>query len=236
MTRLALFLAALLSLVSAQSAWAEDRYFLLVFGAQKHPSQVRYTHTFGTFVHAKGQGEDSARWTIEQVVDISWMPQTQVLHPLRLRAEEGANLDLQGTLGWARCNGLCVSMWGPYEICPELFDLAVDRAAYLESGIPEYNVLDRRRRPLVLDCVHALSGVDPTRGRFHTRLAYGDIASYFVLHHLGGWIRNPCLTHDWVAERLGVFECSAIRRREYCEIPFSILPLFPPSYSSPRQN
>ena len=195
---------------------------------------MRYTHTFATFVHASGDGDDLSAWMIQEVVDISWLPQTMVLHPLRFRAEEtGINLELPATLRWAKCNGLGVSMWGPYEIRPALFEMACTRANYLQSGAVGYNVVDRRRRPLVLDCIHAVSGIDRSRGSFHTRLAFGDIASYFVLHHFRDSLINPCVPHDWVAERLGAF-ASPIRRRDYCEIPFSLLPFFSPSYSQER--
>ena len=216
-----------LASLAAGPAPAEERYYLLVFGSQTHPAQVRYTHTFGTFVRVCTDGPDSGPL---EVVTISWLPKSLVLHPLSPIPQEGVNLDLPSTLDYVLGNGEVVSMWGPYEICPELFQKAVRRANYLERGRPDYNVVDRIRRPAVLDCIHALSGVDHDPGRFHTRTAYGEIASYFVLHHFGRWIVRPDVTHDWLLDplRLGSYP---LCRRGYCDVPFSVLPLLPPNYT-----
>lgn len=231
MPRLPLFpflLALTVSLSASDASRADDRYYLMVFGSQTHPALVRYTHTYGTFVHVSS---DESQGTCNlEVVTISWLPRSLILHPLSPRPKPGVNLDLISTFNYALCNREMISMWGPYEICPELFCKAVQRKAYLESGQPEYNVVDRIRRPLVLDCIHALSGVDHDPGRLHTRTAYGDIASYFVLHHFGRFIIHPEVTHDWVAERLGVW-CYPIWRRGYCEVPRSVLPILPPNYT-----
>lgn len=229
MSRSLFILSALLLLSSVQPAKAADRYFLMVFGSQAKPNIVWHAHTFGTFVHARGEGADPAQWTVQQVVTISWMPRTLKLRPFALRPEEGVNLDLEGSFASARDNHACVSMWGPYEICGELFCMAVARAEWLESGMARYKVADRFRRPYVLDCVHSLSGVYTEPGKFLTRLAHGDIAAYFDLHHFERFIIDPSVTHDWVAEQIGVF-CHPVRRRAFCEVPPSILPFFYPTY------
>jgi hypothetical protein len=229
MSRCRLILSALALLLSSQLAHADDGYYLMVFGAQSTPKVIRRTHTFAAFVHARGQGTDPAAWSIVNVVTISWMPATLVIHPLDPRPEPGINLDLHSTFAWALRNEARISMWGPYAIGPELFDLAAARAEYLDSGMAREAILDRFRRPHVLDCIHALSGVDPSQGYFLTRFACGDMASYYDLHHFARFILEPCRTHDWVAEQLGVF-CYPICRRGFCEVPHSLLPILPPRY------
>lgn len=223
-------LSAAMLLLLAAPARAEDRYFLLMFGWQSKPKQVRHTHTFATFVHARGEGPRGEDWQICEVVTISWMPESLRLRPLLPIARRGVNLDLHSSLDFAVCEGVCISMWGPYEICPALFDMAVARQAYLESGIPREALLNRGRRPDVLNCIQAINGIDHSRGRLHTRFAAGDIASYYDLHHFDPYILQPGLTHDWVGERLGVF-LYPIRRRGFCEVPQAFLPIFPPRYS-----
>jgi hypothetical protein len=222
-------LALVVSSALAGPAPAAERCYLLVFGSQSQPAFVRYTHTYGTFVRACGDGPDPSAWLLEEVT-ISWLPRSLVLHPLSPISQEGVNLGLHDTLRYALDNRECITLWGPYEICPELFYKAVRRKAYLEAGKPDYNVVDRIRRPVVLDCIHALSGVDHDPGRFHTRTAYGEIASYFVLHHFGRWIIQPETTHDWLLERL-CLGGYPIQRRGYCEEPPSILPILPPNYT-----
>jgi hypothetical protein len=206
---------------------------LIVFGAQTHPKIVRYTHTFGTFVRTSGDGGDFHSKPIDEVT-ISWFPESMILHPLKMRPEPGVNVDLFRTLDKVLDDGGCISMWGPFEICPELYAKALQRLSHLETDRPAYNVVDRNRRPVVLDCIHALSGVDPDPGRMHTRLAYGDIASYFVLIHFGRYLIQPEVTHDWVADRLGL-GTYRIRQRAYGEEPLSLLPILSPYYT-PRRS
>src|SRR2546423_980366 len=75
---------------------ASERCYLMVFGSQPHPPQIRYTHTYGTFVRAQVDGPDPATWPLD-VVTISWMPKSMVLRPLSIIPQDGINLDLHAT-------------------------------------------------------------------------------------------------------------------------------------------
>ena len=62
--------------------------------------------------------------------------------------------------GLGRCGGMEVSVWGPYPVCPELYDRVCARAAELDGGPLEYKALDHV--PLYrnsLNCAHAVQSV-----------------------------------------------------------------------------
>jgi hypothetical protein len=211
-----------------------ERCYLIIFGAQSHPKIIRHTHTWATFVRTIGTGDNPADWSFESVT-ISWLPASLNMHPLVPWGQVGVNLDLHGTLNMVMQNKESIAAWGPYEIAPGLYEKAALWAACLNAGVPRYKASNRFRRPHNLDCMHAVADVDRDRGRFHTRTAAGQIASYFLLHHFEPWVIDSGVTHDWVASRLGL-ECYPIERRQFCEKPFSLLPLRSPWYSEDGRN
>lgn len=223
--------ALLLLLILPGAAQADDRYFMLIFGVQSTPDLARFSHTWGTFVKMTGEGPDLDRYKIADSLTISWLPVSLRVRLLEIRPQTGMNLDLHSTMHlYAYELPACITLWGPFEICPELYCKAGRRLNYLESGVPLFNAVDRARRPLVLDCIHALSGVDADPGALHTRSGYGNIASYFCVEHLSRWIIDCDRTHDSLIARL-CLDRYPMERRGYGDAPFAILPILPPYYS-----
>jgi hypothetical protein len=190
----------------------DELYYMLVFGAQRPVSHPKHVHTFATFVKAIGTGTNLDAYQTE-CHTLSWIPASFRLKALALHPEAGSVLDLDATLTWTRCERLDVSMWGPFQIEKELYDRAVARIAFLQSGGLAYKLLDHRFRPCeAVDCIHALSDIDQDRGLLETGTACGDRASYLVLLHLKHWIIDPCQTQDWILDHVCLGNCRITRR------------------------
>src|SRR5689334_7001698 len=88
--------AAILGLYLATAA-AETRgdefYYVMIFGSQSHPKLLQYTHTWGTFVRAVGEGPDANNYVLYQHT-ISWLPESLDVRTWSLLPERGVNLDL----------------------------------------------------------------------------------------------------------------------------------------------
>ena len=208
--------ALLLVLVLPAAAAAADRYFLLVFGAERPSSRAKYSHSFATFVKASGQGADPQTYPLE-CATISWIPGTGIVKVSRLMPEPGRNLDLTESLQSALGEQMKVSMWGPFAIDAELYADAVRREATLESGMVRYKAVDTAyRRERVFNCIHAISDLETRGPRLRIgRPSWGASASYFITLSLLPWTIEPRLTHDWVATRLGLDDYPIIRRDLY---------------------
>jgi hypothetical protein len=102
-------------LLSASTAQAGARHYMLIFGAQTHPKIPRFTHTFCTIVRVADPPPGCSVPYIEAHT-ISWLPQTLKIRPYRLHPEPGRNLTLEETLRWCAQNRMDVSLWGPYVI------------------------------------------------------------------------------------------------------------------------
>src|SRR3954454_23660419 len=79
------------------TARAGEVYYVMVFGSESHPKQLRYTHTWATFIKATGEGNDPNAYALESNT-ISWLPATLEVKVFRPRSEPGVNLDLYQTL------------------------------------------------------------------------------------------------------------------------------------------
>lgn len=173
-------LGVLLALsLTAGLAPAEEYHFAMVFGSQTSPKQLRYTHTWATFVKAVGQGPDLRTYTL-QVNTISWLPQSLEVHVWRPWPEPGVNLDLYQTLAAVYANRESVTMWGPFVVEKEIFDRSVFVSRVLNSGLAQYRAISG---PYLLtgDCIHAVAAVDPVFGRGHYPLIrIGKPASRFL--------------------------------------------------------
>jgi hypothetical protein len=213
----------------ATSAWAEERYFVIIFGAQRVPNCPKYSHSFATFVRVTGEGPCLANCRIESHT-ISWLPETLDIHVFRPWSEPGVNLDLPGTLKLMVCQGDRISMWGPYQIEKELYERALCQIARLESGEVRYEALDAAHPTAkVSNCIHAIS--DLARAKHRLRVAspgYGEVASYHVTKRLSPWFIDPAVVHDWVGSCLGL-DCYPIIHRDLNEKPQLLPhPCFPP--------
>jgi hypothetical protein len=203
-------LAALL--FDAQTARADDAYYMIIFGQQDKTDRVDSSHTFATFVKTTGEGADKTKYALDTHT-ISWMPRSLDVKLLR-RPEEGVNLDLKDTLAHAKATKCKVCMWGPFHIKKELYDRALQQQARLQKGDIDYKALDLRFRPdAATNCIHAVCDIDTDKGLLETGSACGNEASYMVLKHLNRWIIDYDGTHDWIGQRLDLGK--DIDRREY---------------------
>ena len=188
------------------AARANDIYYVLVFGSQSRPKQLRYTHTWATFVHAVGEGTDPNAYALETVT-ISWLPRTLEVKVLRPWPEPGVNLNLAETFQAVGSNGEQVSLWGPFLIRQELFDRALHLRGILESGQVQYRAFSTPRNMYISDCIHAVAAVDPVFGREHYPLIrIGKPASRYIGRQvvLRSVFDQAAYDNSWLIPRLGL--------------------------------
>jgi len=212
---------AIIGTIGAETARAEDCYYLVMFAFDKGPLCPKNSHTFAAFVKVSEQKQ-------LEVVTISWLPTTLQVVVLRPHPEPGGNLTLTASLAQAAPNGACITAWGPFQIDGELFDRARCQAARLDSGCVAYIALDCLwRRCGALNCIHAVSDIALDRGCLCTGWAHGRSASRIVLNHLRPWIVCSQQTHDWLKPLLGL-NCYPIRYEPFPCCCFSGLLCHPP--------
>jgi hypothetical protein len=176
----AVVLGLVLAVCGGERAAADEFCYVLIFGSQSSPKQLRYTHTWATFVKAEGVGTDPAGYALTTQT-ISWLPRTLEVKVLRPCPEEGVNLSLEDTLRAMYANGEHVTMWGPFIMRKEVFERASRVISILNSGRAEYRAISTARNMLISDCIHAVAAVDPEFGRGHYPLIrIGKPASRFI--------------------------------------------------------
>ncbi len=154
---------ALLTLALAAPARAGTYYYAMVFGSDTCPKQLRYAHTWATFIKTTGEGSDPNGYAIEMRT-ISWMPQKPGVRILNPVPEPGMNVDLYRTLAIEYGHGDTVTMWGPFVVRPEIYERAGEVVSVLESGQARYRAISGMEL-LTGDCIHAVAAVDPVFGR-----------------------------------------------------------------------
>jgi hypothetical protein len=204
--------------VWASAARSEERYYVIIFGSESTPRLPRYTHTWATLVKASGDDPDPSKYRIDEVITISWLPANLKVRALRLRAEEGVNLDLHTTLFHVLPRQR-VSQWGPFQISRQLYERAVARKAELESGAVKYKGIDPNfgpRVPYVSNCIHGITDIDPEFGRlYYLELRrFGEAASHWAAHQFvfRGRRINPDEDLDWINQRLGLDNYPIVHR------------------------
>jgi hypothetical protein len=136
---------------------------------------------------------------------ISWMPNNLDIRPLRFTPVAGTNLTLAQSLRWASLASAQVTMWGPFPIRRELYEMASRQAARLNSGNADYVVLDRRfRENGASNCIHAVSDLDTTQPPLATGTAFGNEASEMVLDHFRRYILPTKESTRWLVDQLKV--------------------------------
>jgi hypothetical protein len=206
--------AFVLLLASARGAHAGEAFYLLMFGSQRTPANPSYSHTWATFVRAtwEGDGPCPHNPTIEEHT-MSWLPETMVVRLWALLPECGALFELHTTIHWALDTQQRISMWGPYQIEPDLYYKAMDRLAHLGSGRVRYKAIDSGySSDRVTNCIHAVAG---TVGGLRVRVGtpgWGETASFTVLQRFRPWIYNRDEVHSWVGSALGLDEYPIIYR------------------------
>jgi hypothetical protein len=162
------------------STGAAEHHFALVFGSQSHPKQLRYSHTWVTFVKAVGEGPDLSAYQL-YAHTVSWYPASKVVRVWTPFPEPGVNMTLEETLAAVAANRERVVLWGPFVIGPELWERSLRVKAILESGRVQYRAISGSRDLFVSDCIHAVAAVDPLFGRGHYPLIrVGLPASRFI--------------------------------------------------------
>ena len=178
-----IFLALVLGLGPARVR-GDERYYVLIFGAQPTPKIIKDAHTWATFVRTVGEGPDPAGYRVEAHT-ISFVPADLQVRTFALRPEPGANLDLAGSLAYARDHGAAVTAWGPFPMRPDVYRKSLEIWSLVASGAVEYRAIDTLRTTLISDCIHAVTAVDPDFGRGHYPLIRtGKSASRYIARQL----------------------------------------------------
>jgi hypothetical protein len=199
--------ALTLGLGCAPGARAGEAYYVLVFGSQQVPNNPDYSHSFATFVRTTWPGDTACPQAPPRLEahTISWLPRTLEVRSLALLPECGHNFDLHETFRYALANDERVSLWGPYQIEPELYALALNQIALLESGEVLYKANDiGRRSDRVSNCINAVGSVVDGHGLRVPRPVWGETASYAVLRRYLPWVIDPDRVHPWVGAALGL--------------------------------
>jgi hypothetical protein len=200
---------ALLGLVFALTvgeARGEEFYYVMIFGSQSKPKSLQYTHTWATFIGAVGEGPDANNYALYQHT-ISWLPQSLDVRTWTIIPEPGVNLDLYRTLDAVYHDREHVTVWGPFQILPQVFERSLAVKAILDSGRAEYRAISTPRNLLISDCVHAVAAVDPVFGRGHYPLirvgkpASRYIARQFMTRSLFDQYQTEA---SWLIPRLGL--------------------------------
>jgi hypothetical protein len=152
----------------------------MIFGSQSCPKLLTYTHTWATFIRVVGEGDDPNGYVVYQHT-ISWLPESLDVRTWALMPERGVNLDLYGTLNTVSKFGESVTMWGPFEMLPQVYERSLRVKEILDSGVAQYRAISTARNLLISDCIHAVAAVDPVFGRSHYPLIrIGKPASRFI--------------------------------------------------------
>lgn len=196
-------------LLTAFQAQAQDRYYAMIFSSQQMPPDPRFAHSFAIFVHETcvpgGRHLD--------LVTISWLAATEVVRVNALRPEDGRNFDIHSTLAWAYCTDQRVSLWGPYEIEPNLYCRAVKQYQLLQSGKVRYKANDAGYPTnRVSNCIHAVASVGEG---YRVRVAspgWGETASYAITLGFERYYLNTDVKHLWIVRALGLGKYPIIYR------------------------
>lgn len=190
-------------LLAAAPATAGQRYYMALFAAQDCGlNWPRNAHTFATFVSVEECDGVAVADSWHQFT-ISWMPACLEVNIFN-RAETGANLDLETTLGlYADCAKLY--QWGPYEICSELYCQAVEQHERLLSGKVQYRALDLMFAENIDNCIHSVAGVVLPNRRYFSGTARGYETGRQLVLRMRKWIVAECVPEE-ISLRLGLDE------------------------------
>jgi hypothetical protein len=207
---------------------AHDRFFMMIFSAQRAWNRPKYTHTFATFVRARrstraetqtqetefGSDPSLLGGSALETHTISWLAANKKVCLFRLWPEPGANFDLVTSLEWALSVQSRISMWGPFEIKPAFYAKALVQKARLESGAIQYKVFDPGYRPhIACSCIHGLCDVDQDRGPLWTWFRYGESASQSIAVYFLPWVIDAHQDHQWLTNRLDLAKYRIIYRQ-----------------------
>jgi hypothetical protein len=191
-----------------------ERYYLLVFASQSIPKLPRYTHTWATAVCLRNHGLNQPPQL--DVHTISWLPDCLRIHTWDLRVDRGVNLDLGRTMQQISSQGQRISLWGPYEIDPDLYCHFLAQQAFLQSGQVGYQAIDDLGEAALcgngMNCVHAIADSDDRFG--DPAWLCGAETGEFLVRHLEaeGALIHSERVHDWLLPQLGLIDFPIVRR------------------------
>jgi hypothetical protein len=242
--RRGLLLAGALLLLGPGAAPAQEEYYLLMFASQRTPPEPEHSHSFATFVRVSHNGPQPGVPVIE-VHTISWLPANLRIRLFALKPEPGYNFDLHTTLRDVLADCQRVSLWGPYQINPDLYCRALKQINLLNSGQVQYKAVDTGHfSDRVSNCIHAVSSIVEGYRVCVFSPGWGETASFAILQRFAPWILDCNHMHDWLVRALHL-ECYPIIYRDY-EHPrsgllrgpvsrvFGTQPGATPSYGPPR--
>jgi len=198
-------------------AQAADTYYATIFAAETVPFRSTHTHTFVvvTRIPAPVNG-------VPQPVEqhhISWGPANMNPRGVTLRPERGVNMTIPDTFAHCRDYNMLVSVWGPYQIKPELFCLMKGQREKLESGRVMYKPTDNLyHSDIAANCYHAIwKPIAPLR-KYSGAFNCGDASGATTVQLFSPWIINPCITHDSILELI-VPAGEKVMRRSFDDRP-----------------
>jgi hypothetical protein len=215
-----LVIICLLNASHKSFAGCEDTYYLLVFGSNTRPKRPEKSHTFGSLIHARGDGCHPSEQTLD-VYTISWMPADMDITLLRPIPEKGGNLSLASTFDWITETNQETAVFGPIKVKEKIFLLGMQRLNELQSGKVTYQCIDPMFRiRSVADCIHALTDLDVDHGRLrYPVLRFGQhAAEHFakmMMKH--GSVELADEDADWMLNRIGL-DCYPIIKKPIPEI------------------
>ncbi len=188
-----------------QAAKSAEYYYAIIFGSESSPKQLKYTHTWATYVKATGEGDDLNSYALEAHT-ISWYPATMKVKVFKPCPETGINMDLNQTLSAVYANNESVTAWGPFLIGAEVYERSLGVANVLNSGQAKYRAISGQFI-LIGDCVHAVAAVDPQFGRNHYPLIrIGKPASRYIAREImmRSMYDQKLYDNSWLIPRLGL--------------------------------
>ena len=201
------------ALAAPAAAVASERNYVLVFGAQSSFTKIKEKHTWATFVRVVGEGPDPAGYQLFAHT-ISLVPADMEVRVFAAKPEPSLNLDLAGSLAYARSKGADTTAWGPIPIRPYVYARSLEVWNLMQSGAVEYRAIDTLRDSLISDCIHAVTAVDPRFGRGHYPLIRtGKSASRYIARQVVKRSdveqRDPDAPEPdqtWIAASLGLYQ------------------------------
>jgi hypothetical protein len=150
-------------------------YFAEFYSYQGPLGLPTTTHTFARFVK-------TINGKVAQKVDISWLPKPEYMATSKrvplFSSVPGKNYTLEETLLMARQQE--VIHHGKFSIAQSLFDGAVARNLFLESGKLPYRMLSSANSDTGVNCIHAVLG---SAKDISTGLKSGEAGTEAVIDH-----------------------------------------------------
>lgn len=222
-----LVIATFLLVGFAEPPRAGESFYVMIFGSQSHPKQLKFTHTWATFVRAVGEGPDPSTYYVEYRT-ISWLPATLDIRVLAAHPEKGVNLDLYASIDTVLADRERITMWGPFLVRKLIYDRAATQVARLEGGTVRYRAIDGPSDLTIDDCIHAVADIDPVFGRTHYPLIrIGKPASRYIAKQIKTrtTLDQNLSDNRWLIARFGLerYPITFVSPRETPSLTFPLM-------------